>query len=289
MTPRLDQALVARGLATSRTQAQLLIRDGLVRVDGQVVRRPAQRIEDPTVLTLDGSGEGTESAWVLRGWVGRGAVKLAHALDTWPQVAHRVGGSRALDVGASTGGFTQVLLEHGAREVLALDVGHGQLAPVLGEDPRVQDRSGLSVRDATPEALGGRFDLAVGDLSFISLSVVLPHLSQLTAPGADLVLLVKPQFEVGAAALGRTGVVRSVRQRADVLIDLDGAARAHGMCPQDLVRSPVRGGTGNVEYLWWLRRCAHPGACPDPEGMMGCGPGPTDMASLLRARAQEDG
>ncbi|WP_130013794.1 TlyA family RNA methyltransferase [Serinicoccus sediminis] len=289
MSSRLDQALVARGLATSRTQAQLLVRDGLVRVRGRVVRRPAHQVGDADVVTVHGSGAGTEAAWVRQGWVGRGAVKLAHALDSWPDVARRAVGCRALDVGASTGGFTQVLLEHGAGSVVALDVGHDQLAPALRDDPRVADRSGLSVRDATPVDLGGPFAVVVGDLSFISLSVVLPHLASLAAPHADLVLLVKPQFEVGAQALGRGGVVRSAEQRERVLRRLDAEARGLGLSPQDLLRSPLRGGSGNVEYLWWLRRCAHPGPGPGQEGMMGCAPGPADMTALIRARAQEDG
>ncbi|GAA4887618.1 TlyA family RNA methyltransferase [Serinicoccus chungangensis] len=289
MTLRLDQALVARGLAPSRTQAQLLVRDGLVQVRHETVRRPAHPVADDDEVTVQGSGAGTESAWVRRGWVGRGAVKLAHALEAWPAVAERVRGRRALDVGASTGGFTQVLLEHGAAGVVALDVGHGQLSPQLREDPRVQDRPGLSVRDATPAVLGGPFEVVVADLSFISLSVVLPRLAELASPGADLVLLVKPQFEVGADALGRSGVVRSAGQRERVLRALDTEARGHGLSPQDLLRSPLRGASGNVEYLWWLRRCAHPGPCPVGAGMMGCVPGRSDMDALIRARAEEDG
>ncbi|WP_298886585.1 TlyA family RNA methyltransferase [uncultured Serinicoccus sp.] len=289
MSVRLDRALVARGLASSRTQAQLLIRDGLVQVGGQTVRRAAHPVAADEDVRVEGSGAGTESAWVRRGWVGRGAVKLAHALEAWPEVGERIPGREALDVGASTGGFTQVLLERGAARVVALDVGHGQLSPVLHEDPRVEDRPGLSVRDATPASLGGPFEVVVADLSFISLSVVLGHLAELAAPGADLVLLVKPQFEVGAGALGRGGVVRSPAHRERVLQELDAQAREHGLSPQDLLLSPLRGASGNVEYLWWLRRCAHPGPCRDGEGMMGCAPGRTGMAALIRARAQEDG
>ncbi|KUG54236.1 hypothetical protein AVL62_03065 [Serinicoccus chungangensis] len=289
MSDRLDRALVARGLASSRTQAQLLVRDGLVRVGGQTVRRPAHPVAAEDDVRVEGSGDGTESAWVRRGWVGRGAVKLAHALEAWPEVGARVPGRRALDVGASTGGFTQVLLERGAQRVVALDVGHGQLSPVLREDPRVEDRPGISVRDATPGSLGGPFEVVVADLSFISLSVVLEQIAGLAAPGADLVLLVKPQFEVGAQALGRGGVVRSPAQRERVLRQLDVQAPQHGLSPQDLLLSPLRGASGNVEYLWWLRRCAHPGPCPGGGGMMGCAPGRTGMAALIRARAQEDG
>lgn len=287
MGVRLDRALVSRGLAPSRTQAQLLVRDGLVRVDGQLVRRAAHPVQEGSAIVVAGDGTGTEAEWVRRGWVGRGAVKLAHALDSWPDLV--VGGRRCLDVGASTGGFTQVLLEHGAGRVVALDVGHDQLASALAADPRVEDRSGVSVRDVDRPSLGGPFDLVVGDLSFISLTVVLPVLADVAAPEGDLVLLVKPQFEVGAEALGRGGVVRSWQQREQVLLRLDADARQHGLAPQDLLRSPLRGGSGNVEFLWRLRRCAHPAPCPSPPGMMGCGPGPAQMAALARTRAQEDG
>ncbi|WP_151523218.1 TlyA family RNA methyltransferase [Serinicoccus kebangsaanensis] len=284
---RLDRALVARGLVASRTQAQLVIRDGLVRVDGTVATKAALAVPDDADVTVSGSGAGTESEWVRRGWVGRGAVKLAHAVDSWSDIPVR--DRRCLDVGASAGGFTQILLERGAAAVVALDVGHDQLAPPLADDPRVTEVSGTSVRDVDAERLGGPFDLLVGDLSFISLRVVLPTLAALSLPGADLILLVKPQFEVGAQALGRGGVVRSAAQRERVLVELDGHARTAGLAPLDVLRSPLLGGSGNVEYLWRLRRCAHPGPCVGPEGMMGCGPGPAEAATLLRARAQEDG
>ncbi|ANS77559.1 RNA binding methyltransferase FtsJ like [Serinicoccus hydrothermalis] len=287
MSTRLDRALVQRGLAPTRTQAQLLVRDGLVHVDGEETRRAAHPVPDDAEITVVGAGTGTEAEWVRRGWVGRGAVKLAAALEAWPDLVVR--GRRCLDVGASTGGFTQVLLEHGAASVVALDVGHDQLAQALRDDPRVLDLSGVSVRDVDEDAVGGPVDVLVGDLSFISLRLVLPVLAGLVRRDGDLVLLVKPQFEVGADALGRGGVVRSARQREEVLLALDDEARRCGLAPQDLRRSPLRGGTGNVEFLWRLRRCSHPAPCPPSAGMMGCGPGRTQMAALARTRAQEDG
>lgn len=267
---RLDVALVARGLARSRTQAQALVRDGLVRVDGTVVSRPATLVERTTVLEVTGAGSAEGSAWIQRGWVGRGALKLDHGLTRWEPAGLRVAGRRCLDVGASTGGFTQVLLERGAEHVVALDVGHEQLDPSLREDPRVRDLAGTSVRDVSPADVGP-VGLVVADLSFISLRVVLPVLPRLCEPGADLVLLVKPQFEVGRDALGRTGVVRSVQQRATVLADLEQHAVGAGLAPVDLVRSPVTGSSGNIEYLWWLRRC--------PTGMM-------DWSDPVRLRAR---
>lgn len=285
MSQRLDVALVARGLASSRSQAQALIRAGLVRVDGEPATRPAQQIgEEP--ISVEGSGVGSEAEWIRRGWVGRGAVKLDHALHTFKV---RPAGLRCLDVGASTGGFTQVLLEHGAASVIALDVGHGQLDERISRHPDVRELSGVSVRDVTTELLGGEADLVVGDLSFISLRLVLPALAPVTRAGADVVLLVKPQFEVGREGIGSRGVVRSAAARARVLLSLDADARAAGLVPRGLERSPVTGAHGNVEYLWWLRRASHPGACLSaPAGMMCCGPAPTVLAHRIRALTQEE-
>lgn len=265
---RLDQALVARGLARSRTQAQQLVRAGLVLLDGTVATRPATTVEDTATVELTEAPTGQDTSavdWITRGWVGRGAVKLQHALDRWAPQGLTVRDARCLDVGASTGGFTQVLLEHGARHVVALDVGHDQLAAQVRDDPRVQDLSGTSIRDVDPldPALGGPFDVVVADLSFISLTLVLPTLAPLTRAGGHLVLLVKPQFEVGRHGLGKGGVVRSSAARSAVLAALDPLARQAGLHPVDLERSPVTGGSGNVEYLWWLRVC--------PPGMMDCG------------------
>lgn len=289
MSERLDVALVARGLATSRTQAQTLVRSGLVRVAGAPVTRPAAQVGDE-LLEVTASGDAGEAEWIRRGWVGRGALKLHRALEVFDV---RVSGRRCLDVGASTGGFTQVLLEHGAAHVVALDVGHGQLEAWLAGDPRVQERSGVSIRDVGPEDLDGPVDVLVADLSFISLRLVLPVLPRLVREGGDLVLLVKPQFEVGREALGKGGVVRSARQRERVLRDLDQVARRVGLVPVDLEHSPVTGSSGNVEYLWWLR-AAHPEPrLSGAEGMMGRGPetpppGPDEMARRVHDLTQEE-
>lgn len=284
---RLDHEVVARGLAPSRSQAQQLIRSGLVTVDGVVVLKPSLPVghDDDVALVpakeAPGADDPGAAAWILRGWVGRGALKLEHALEVWGRAGLTVAGARCLDVGASTGGFTQVLLEHGADHVVALDVGRDQLHTRLREDPRVTDMSQTSVRDVVPGDLGAPFDVVVADLSFISLSLVLPALAALTAVGGHVVVLVKPQFEVGRGSLGRGGVVRSRTARAEVLERLDAEARAAGLTPVDLERSPVTGSSGNIEYLWWLRVC--------PDGMMDCGRPPDELAARRRElRGQEE-
>lgn len=290
---RLDHEMVARGLVPSRSQAQQLIRSGWVTVDGSVVTKPSRPVRTgegvalvpaegaPAVEDAGATQDRGAAAWILRGRVGRGAVKLEHALATWGPEGLSVAGARCLDVGASTGGFTQVLLEHEAEHVVALDVGRGQLHARLRDDPRVTDVSQTSIRDVRPGDLGEPFQVVVADLSFISLSLVLPAVARLLTEGGHAVLLVKPQFEVGRHALGRGGVVRSGQARAQVLERLDGEARAAGLTPVDLDRSPVTGSSGNIEYLWWLRVC--------PNGMMDCGRAPDRLAARRRElRGQEE-
>lgn len=237
---RLDAALVARGLARSRAQAGELIRDGVVLVDERVVGKPSHQISDAAVITLTRE---------VDRWVGRAALKLLHALQLWPI---GVAGRRCLDVGASTGGFTQVLLEHGASQVTALDVGHGQLAAQLAHDPRVIDLPRTNIRDVDASSLGGPFDLVVCDLSFISLTVALPAIRPLVPDGGDLVVLVKPQFEVGRERLGRSGVVTSRHERRRVLRTIHETATLLGLVIRAAAPSPIRGGEGNVEFLLWL-------------------------------------
>jgi 23S rRNA (cytidine1920-2'-O)/16S rRNA (cytidine1409-2'-O)-methyltransferase len=276
---RLDTELVARGLARSRTQAQALVRDGLVRLEGKTVTRPATPVGPEQELSVEPDPTAT-SAWITRGWVGRGAVKLDAALQAWEPQGLRVRGRRCLDVGASTGGFTQVLLEHGAASVVALDVGHGQLDPRLVADPRVTDLSGTNVRTVSTSDVGGPVGVVVGDLSFISLRLVLPVLPGLVDDDADLVLLVKPQFEVGREALGSEGVVRSARARRDVLLAVTARAREQGLAVLDLARSPLTGEAGNVEYLLWLRPCR--------TGMIGWGLAPEELAQRCHDLSQEE-
>ncbi|MBO1754253.1 TlyA family RNA methyltransferase [Allobranchiibius sp. CTAmp26] len=241
---RLDQALVARGLARSRAVAAELVQGGRVRVDGAVAHKASIRVGADTGVEVEGAPER---------WVGRAAYKLVAALEAFPIDPS---GAGCIDVGASTGGFTQVLLTAGARHVVALDVGHDQLAPVVAEDPRVTEMSGQNVRDLDPERVGGPADIVVADLSFISLRLVLDTLARFTAPGGDLVTLVKPQFEVGRERLGRTGVVISAQQHAEVVRTVIEHARAATLHVHGLLRSPVVGGTGNTEYLMWARHAA---------------------------------
>jgi 23S rRNA (cytidine1920-2'-O)/16S rRNA (cytidine1409-2'-O)-methyltransferase len=257
MSPRsrLDVALVRRGFARSRGQAREMITAGTVRVRGAAVTKPAHPVTDADPVTL--SEEPGH-------WVGRAAYKLLAALEEFGASGLDPRDRRCLDVGASTGGFTQVLLAHGAAHVVALDVGHDQLAAPVASDPRVTERSGVNVRDVVVEEIGGPFELVVADLSFISLRTVLSTLARLTAAEGHLVALVKPQFEVGRERLGRSGVVKSADQRRRALLDVIAVARPEGLVPRGLCRSPITGGSGNREYLLWLGRTEE-GMMSEPE------------------------
>jgi 23S rRNA (cytidine1920-2'-O)/16S rRNA (cytidine1409-2'-O)-methyltransferase len=247
--PRVDAELVRRGLARSRGQAGELVRTGRVRVDGAPVVKPARTVEVDAAIEVEPSTTDAD--------VGRGAEKVRGALgDLAGPTGGRpsVEGRRALDVGASTGGFTQVLLERGVRSVVALDVGRGQLAPSLARDARVDERSGTNIRDVTVTELGGPFELVVADLSFISLTLVLPILADLTEAGSDLVLLVKPQFEVGRERLGSDGVVRSEPMRQEALRTVVAAAQSAGFTVRQSVPSRLVGASGNVEFFVWVSR-----------------------------------
>lgn len=221
-----------------------MVADGLVRVDGVPARKPAQPVDAASALSVQHDGPR---------WVGRGAHKLLAALEGWGQSGLVVAGRRCIDVGASTGGFTQVLLHHGAAHVVALDVGHDQLVRELADDPRVDDRPGTSVRDLGPAAVGGPFDVVVTDLSFISLTLVATELAALLRPDGDLVALVKPQFEVGRDRLGRGGVVGDPGNRRDALLAVTSAFARTGLHVRAVAPSPLLGTTGNVEYLLWVR------------------------------------
>ena len=242
-TARADVALAARGLARSRTEGAALIRAGQVLLDGRPVRRPSDRVAADATLRLRDPGPR---------YVSRAAHKLVSALEAFPDVA--VAGRRALDAGASTGGFTQVLLERGAERVAAVDVGHNQLAPPVRADPRVLVREGLNIRDLTAEDIDGPVDLVVSDLSFISLRLVLAPLAGVCRPGAELLLMVKPQFEVGRRALPRSGVVTDPDARRDAVVGVAAAALGAGLAPRGLARSGLAGQDGNAEFFLRLRR-----------------------------------
>ncbi len=243
---RLDVELVRRGLARSRARAAELVSGGLVRVDGVPALKPSTAVGPQDELAVEGAQ--TE-------YVSRGALKLSGALDLLAELSDAVpviDGASCLDVGASTGGFTQVLLERGARHVLAVDVGHGQLAQVIAEDPRVSLREGLNVRDLSVDDVDVRPSLVVGDLSFISLTLVLPALFDVVEQGAELFLLVKPQFEVGRTRLGNDGVVTSAQARAEAVLAVARVA-AERVEVLAVVPSPLPGPSGNREYFLWLR------------------------------------
>ncbi len=231
-----------RGLARSREQARELIDAGAVTVGGQMAGKAATQVEMADAIVV--------TATVDDGYVSRGAHKLLGALAAFPEV--RVAGRDCLDAGASTGGFTQVLLEAGAARVLAVDVGYGQLAWPLRSDDRVVVLERTNVRGLTVEALPWRPELVVADLSFISLVTVLPALQAVACPGADLLLMVKPQFEVGRESIG-DGVVRDPGLRASAVSAVAAAAEAAGLLVLGVTASPLPGPKGNVEYFLWLR------------------------------------
>ena len=245
---RLDAELVRRGLARSREQAGELVAAGLVAVAGQRASKPATQVGRDTPITVTDSGE--------PGYVSRGGHKLAGALEAFGPRGLVVTGRNALDAGASTGGFTDALLRAGAAHVVAADVGYGQLAWSLRTDPRVTVMDRVNVR--TLEQVTPVPDLVVADLSFISLTLVLPALVGVAAPEADFVVLVKPQFEVGKGRVGAGGVVRDTTDRSASIEKVAGAAGELGLGVQGITASPLPGPAGNVEYFLWLRRGAPP-------------------------------
>ena len=237
---RLDKALVARGLCRSRAEAQARIAAGAVSVAGRVARKASLDIGEDGALSVAEDGPR---------WVSRGALKLEAALT---QFGVAVAGCAALDVGASTGGFTECLLRRGAASVHAIDVGHGQMVSTLAADPRVRLREGVNARSLAPSDFPHPFGLIVADLSFISLTLVLPALAPLLGEDGDLVCLVKPQFEVGPAKLGKGGIVRDAGARAEAVTRVVAAARACGLAERGRMPSPIEGGEGNREFLVWL-------------------------------------
>jgi 23S rRNA (cytidine1920-2'-O)/16S rRNA (cytidine1409-2'-O)-methyltransferase len=239
---RVDAELVRRGLARSRQQAAELIGAGRVSIDGMPASKPATAVSVTAALTVVDAGERT--------WVSRGAHKLIGALDTF---GIDVTGRRCLDAGASTGGFTEVLLDRGARAVIAVDVGYGQLAWSLRSDDRVQVIERTNVRELRPDAIGGPVDAVVADLSFISLATVLPALTACASADADIVPMVKPQFEVGKGQVGAGGVVTDPALRTDAVLAVARRAQELGWNTVGVAASPLPGPSGNVEYFLWLR------------------------------------
>lgn len=250
MTARLDAALVARGLARSRAVAVQAVADGRVTVDGRTASRPSLPVSDADDLAVHAADDR----------VGRGGVKLAAALDAF---GIAVAGRAALDLGASTGGFTEVLLQRGAASVVALDVGHGQLVPAIAADRRVTVVEGENARFLDAERLAALTgdapppEVVVADLSFISLRLVLPAIAAVAAARVDVVVLIKPQFEVGRQLVG-DGVVRDPSARVAAVAGVLEAAAQTGLAAVAMIRSPIAGGAGNIEVLAHLRSAAHP-------------------------------
>lgn len=244
---RLDQELVRRGLARSREHASELVAAGRVSVSGAVARKPATGVTTDVAIVVREDEQRPD-------YVSRGGHKLAGALDAFATAGLAVRGRRCLDAGASTGGFTDVLLRRGARQVLAVDVGYGQLAWSLRSDERVVVHDRTNIRELTLDVVGEPVDLVVGDLSFISLALVLDALVAVTHPDGDLALMVKPQFEVGKDRVGKGGVVRDLGLRAEAVRDVAAAADARGWGAVAATTSPLPGPSGNVEFFLWLRR-----------------------------------
>ena len=238
MKRRVDQLLVDRGLFESRSKAAAAIAAGRVTVDGRQVAKPSEAVPEDAVITAEPAHP----------WVGRGALKLDHALSLWPV---QVEGKVVLDVGASTGGFTEVCLARGARRVFSVDVGRDQLHPRLRDDPRVVNLEATDARDLTRALIDESPGLVVCDASFIGLAKVLPAVLDLAEPGADLVTLVKPQFEAGPADVGKGGLVRDEAVHSRVLEEVTAWLQTQGWILQATADSPIAGGEGQREFLVW--------------------------------------
>ena len=253
---RLDAELVRRKIARSREQAVDMIKAGRVYVGGFRALKPATVVEPEVSIRVEEAAD--------YDWASRGAHKLLGALAAFEPQGLSVTGKKILDAGASTGGFTDVLLRRDAAEVVAADVGYGQLIWRLQNDPRVRVLDRTNVRTLTTEQTGGPCDMMVGDLSFISLRLTLPAITGCLTEGADLLPMVKPQFEVGKDRLGSGGVVRSPQLRAEVTREVADFAATLGLSCRGVVASPLPGPSGNVEYFLWLRKDGGASA-PDPD------------------------
>jgi 23S rRNA (cytidine1920-2'-O)/16S rRNA (cytidine1409-2'-O)-methyltransferase len=239
---RLDILLLERGLISTRTKAQEMIRAGAVLVNGKPCTKPGEKIPEDSAVSIIAAEHP---------YVSRGGLKLEAVLDHF---SFSVEGLRALDVGQSTGGFTHCLLLRGAREVVGLEVGHGQLAESLRADPRVKCWEKTDVRDADPARVGAPFPFCVVDLSFISLRLIIPVLGKFLEPDARAILLVKPQFEVGPEQVGSGGIVRSEEMRSAAVEAIRQASQKAGFTVTGILPSPISGGDGNQEMFLCLRR-----------------------------------
>lgn len=238
---RLDSELVARGIARSRERAKEMITSGAVTVNGRTIKKAAYDVSD--------SDEIASSEEEI--YVGRGALKLEEAAKVF---GIDFSNAVCLDIGASTGGFTEYMLMHGASKVFSVDVGHGQLAEKLCKDSRVVNMEGMDIREVTADDIGGCVDIVSVDVSFISLTKVLPKVAELLKEEGCAAVLIKPQFEAGRSDIGKNGIVKDKSVHLRVLTDIDLFTRTVGLCPVSYTCSPVKGGSGNIEYLMLLRK-----------------------------------
>lgn len=237
---RIDTLLVDRGLAQSRTRAQALVMTGVVLVDEQLVHKPSEKFATDANIRLKGSGDSPHD------YASRGGLKLEAALREF-QID--VNGLTCLDVGSSTGGFTDCLLRYGARKVVAIDVGHNQMIWRLRRDPRVELREGVNARYLKPEDFDQKFDLATIDVAFISATKILPAVAPLLAERGRIITLIKPQFEVGKGEVGKGGIVKDPAKHQRVIDEVNSAAEELGLRGSGVIQSPIHGADGNVEFL----------------------------------------
>lgn len=237
---RIDKLLVSRGLAESRTKARALVMAGVVLVDEQRVEKPSDNVAPGAEIRIKGADDPASR------YVGRGGVKLEAALR---EFEIEVAGFHCLDVGASTGGFTDCLLQHGAERVTAIDVGHNQIDWRLRTDARVEVREGINARYLKPEDFSAKFDLIVMDVSFISATKIMPAIVPLLKDEGRLITLIKPQFEVGRGEVGKGGIVRDPQKHARVIEEVNSTAQEIGLRVQKVIESPIHGADGNVEFL----------------------------------------
>lgn len=236
---RIDKLLVDQGLADSRTRAQALVMAGSVLVDEQLVNKPSEKFSKRAKIRIKTRGEGAA-------YVSRGGLKLAAALR---EFAIEVRGLVCLDVGTSTGGFTDCLLQHGAAKVVAVDVGHNQIDWRLRNDARVEVREGVNARYLSPADFETKFDLVTIDVAFISATKILPAVTTLLSDGGRIVTLIKPQFEVGKGEVGKGGIVKDPAQHERVITAVNVAAESLGLQVRGVITSPIQGADGNVEFL----------------------------------------
>lgn len=237
---RIDKILVERGLVESRSKAQALVMSGAVLVDEQRIDKPSELVNPSAALRIKGTNDPAHR------YVGRGGVKLEAALHKFYV---QVEGSVCLDVGASTGGFTDCLLQNGALRVIALDVGHNQLDWRIRSHPQVEVREGVNARYLSRDDFPGRFDIIVMDVSFISATKIFPAIAPLLGPNGSLIVLIKPQFEVGKGEVGKGGIVRDPEKHQRVISEVKAAAAASGLLMSNVIESPITGADGNIEFL----------------------------------------